>query len=454
MAGHRYGRPAVDVAIRTAGEVDERGARRSARRRRWHRARTASSVLLLAAAVTLVVTRGGSLLHSADRISRVRPEWVVVAIGAESLSMVVYGRLQQRLLRAAGSLLPFPTMAAITTAANAVTGTLPGGVGWAAAWLYDQLGSRGVTRFARVWMFLVAGGVSSFALFCLLAAGVEIAGSRGPVASLRWLALLLALIPAAALGVDAFGTRGPVRRLVRWGEGLADRPGKTHGARRAPLGTAARALRSVVREFTAVKLGTLGWAHVLGLALLNWLFDCVVVVAACEGLGVHAPWRGVLVIYGLTQISASIPVTPGGIGVVEGSMIALMHAYGVAVGAALPVVFLYRILSYWILVPVGWGIWSLLELRSRAWRLRRGQRDGGQRDGGQPAGTPAGLGPAGAGRAGRVTVPVWAWAPLRPRAATEEAASKGTVAGAGRPEPGPGSARFLRGPDASPPEQG
>lgn len=59
------------------------------------------------------------------------------------------------------ALLAVGTMVSITTAANPVTGTLPGGVGWAAAWPYDQLGTRRVPRFVRVRVFLVAGGVSA-----------------------------------------------------------------------------------------------------------------------------------------------------------------------------------------------------------------------------------------------------------------------------------------------------
>jgi uncharacterized membrane protein YbhN (UPF0104 family) len=77
------------------------------------------------------------------------------------------------------------------------------------------------------------------------------------------------------------------------------------------------------------------------------------------------PWRGILVIYGLTQIAASLPVTPGGLGVVEGSMAALLIAYGVHAPEAFATVLLYRIISFWGLVPVGWGAFLGLELAER-----------------------------------------------------------------------------------------
>jgi uncharacterized protein (TIRG00374 family) len=335
----------------------------------------AASLALFAVAVVLVVLKGGTLARGVARLSHVRLEWLVLAVVAEAGSMVAFGRMQQRLLRAGGADLSLPSMVSITTAANAVTGTLPGGGGWAAAWLYDHLGSRQVARFLRVWMFLVAGGVSSFALFCVIAVGVEIAGSRGPVASLRWLVFLLALIPVVAVVLDAFHTRPPVRQLVEWAERHIERHSEHYGEHPVAHRLHARrrlldGFRELVSRVSAVRLGPRGWLAVLELALGNWLFDCAVVIVAMEALAVRVPWSGVLVVYGLTQISAAIPVTPGGIGVVEGSMTALLHAYGVPLSSALPVVLLYRIVSFWVLMPIGWAIWGALEMSTRARQLR------------------------------------------------------------------------------------
>lgn len=342
----------------TAPPEPERPARRGWLRRHL---RTAVSLVGLAAAGVFMAFKFGDITRAAERLTEVEGGWIALAVGAEAASMLVFARLQQRLLRAGGTRLGLGTMTAVTVAANAVTGTLPGGVGWAAAWLFNQLGHRGVSRFLRVWMFLVAGGVSSFALFVVVAGGVWSAGPHGPVASLRWLVFLLALIPLVALLLEAFRSTAGVQRLLGAGARfVCALPG---GGR--ILGGA----DAVVSRFTAVRLRAWGWAEVLGLALANWLCDCVVVVAALEALRVPVPWRAILVIYGLTQISASIPITPGGVGVVAGSLGALLHAYGVPAAGATAAVLLYRLLSYWALVPVGWGVWAVLE-----WTARRSGR--------------------------------------------------------------------------------
>jgi len=344
---------AVDGLVGVA--VDDVPQRRALTKLR--RLRPVLSVGLLAAAVAFIVLRFGDITSAARRLEQVRPGWVVLAAAAESGSMVSFALLQKRLFRAGGVQLGVWSMIAITTAANAVTGTLPGGVGWAAAWQFDQFGRRGVTRFLRVWVFLVAGGVSSFALFMVIATGVETAGSHGPVSRLRWLVFLLALIPIFGLLMEIFHNSRPVQRLALLAEAETARlPGGTR---------LLRGVNALVSRATAVRLGPSGWLTVLALALANWLLDALVLVAAMLGLGVAVPWSAILVVYGLTQIAASVPLTPGGIGVVGGSLGALLTAYGVSTTNALSVVLLYRLLTFWLLVPIGWAVWGLLELKGR-----------------------------------------------------------------------------------------
>src|SRR5438270_17961 len=110
----------------------------------------------------------------------------------------------------------------------------------------------------------------------------------------------------------------------------------------------------------------LAWAEAFGLALLNWLESCACLVACILAVHGHVPWRGILVAYALTQVLASIPLTPGGIGVVEGGLTALLVAYGMPTQVALASVLLFRVVSFWGLVPIGWMAWAALTLPGRA----------------------------------------------------------------------------------------
>jgi uncharacterized membrane protein YbhN (UPF0104 family) len=237
--------------------------------------------------------------------------------------------------------------------------SLPGGAAWSATWAFAQLRRRGANRTLAAWVVLVAGALASFAVFVLVAVGSWVAGGRGPVAGLRWLAGVLAAIPVAvALGWSLARRRPTLRRGLRAGwEALARRS--------AVAARVGRGVADTTSNLGLVRPGVGGWVRAFGLALSNWAYDAVVLVAALEALRVPVPWRGVLVVYGLTQVSASLPVTPGGLGVVEGSMAALLIAYGVAAPEAFATVLLYRIISFWGVVPVGWGAFLGLELAGR-----------------------------------------------------------------------------------------
>jgi hypothetical protein len=101
------------------------------------------------------------------------------------------------------------------------------------------------------------------------------------------------------------------------------------------------------------------------LAVLNWLTTCACLIAAVIAVGGHVPWRGILVAYTLAQVAASLPITPGGLGVVEGSLTALLVAYGMPTDVALAAVLLFRAVSFWGLVPIGWGAWATLTFTGR-----------------------------------------------------------------------------------------
>jgi putative heme transporter len=317
------------------------------------------------AGAIVVLALWGAYEHRSDissaghMLGHLQLAWLLVAIAAELASMAVFARLQRWLLRAGGVHVPFVPMVEITLAGNAMSTTLPGGAAWSATWVFEQLRRRGAQKVLAGWVLLVAGALSSFAVFVILAVGAWVAGSRGPVSSLRWLAAGLAAIPlvVAAGWMGARRSQGVRRLLSSSWDAIA---------RRSPPARAlGRLVRKTLDSLGMVHPGVLGWAEAFGLAMANWLCDCLCLLACTEALGVPVPWRGILVIYGLTQVAASLPITPGGIGVVEGSMTALLIAYGTHPTSAVAVVLLYRIVSFWGLAPIGWTAWAGLELALR-----------------------------------------------------------------------------------------
>jgi putative heme transporter len=98
----------------------------------------------------------------------------------------------------------------------------------------------------------------------------------------------------------------------------------------------------------------------LALGFLNWLFDAAVLLAALAAMGQTVPFRGVVVAYTLGQLVSAIPILPGGGGTIEATMAAGLMLAGSTGAAAIAAVILYRIVSAWALVPLGWGLWRTM----------------------------------------------------------------------------------------------
>jgi uncharacterized membrane protein YbhN (UPF0104 family) len=311
------------------------------------------AVGIVTAGIVAAVNRRHQLTDAARHLGHLRLGWVLVALAAQAVSMLAFARVQQRLLRSGRVEVPFSTMAGITLGGNALAMSLPGGAAFSLAWSYGRLRKRGATSLLAGWVVLMAGALSSFALFVILATGTELAGGDGPVASLRALALALAAIPVAVVVVALLAWRIPavhraLTRLVAWVE---------RRRRGAPLVAAGRRLGERLR---LVQPSPGAWAEAFAFAALNWLADLVCLLAAASAVGGHVPWRGILVAYGLAQLLVALPFTPGGFALVEGGLTAVLVAYGMATDTALAATLLYRIISFWLLVPVGLAAYAWL----------------------------------------------------------------------------------------------
>jgi uncharacterized protein (TIRG00374 family) len=62
--------------------------------------------------------------------------------------------------------------------------------------------------------------------------------------------------------------------------------------------------------------------------------------------------------YLAVQIIRQLPLTPGGIGVIEASLLVALVAAGAPHIAAAAVVLVYRVLSCWVIVPTGLVAWA------------------------------------------------------------------------------------------------
>jgi uncharacterized protein (TIRG00374 family) len=334
------------------------------RRRRVQVLRAALGLAVLGFVVAAAVDRRHQLAEAMHLLGGLDAGWLLVALAFELGSLAAFAALQRWLLSEGGVHVGLTSMLEITLAGNALAMSLPGGAAWSAAWAFGQLRRRGADRVLAAWVVLVAGALASFALFLLFVAGALIAGSRGPVASSRPVALALAAIPFAVAAVVVVDRRVVV---VRRALGALWR-----FAARVPFGARVEDVaRRLLARVRAVQPSPRAWLASFGFAVVNWVLTGACLVACVAAVRGHIPWRGILVAYALSQVVASVPITPGGIGVVEGSLTGLLVAYGMPTQVALAAVLLYRAISFWGLIPLGWASWAALALPARRNRPAR-----------------------------------------------------------------------------------
>jgi uncharacterized protein (TIRG00374 family) len=107
---------------------------------------------------------------------------------------------------------------------------------------------------------------------------------------------------------------------------------------------------------------------VTGLALANWLADATVLAVSIHAAGASVPWHALLLVYGSGIAAQSLNITPGGLGVTEGTLGLALVATGVQASQALAAVVLYRLASFWLVALAGWLVLLWLRRRHRARR--------------------------------------------------------------------------------------
>jgi len=288
--------------------------------------------------------RSRSVLPSLGRLRHPDATWLLVAVLAQLASLAAYALIVRELLRVGAVAARVSALVRTTLGGIAMGATLPGGQVASAAYWYRQLRREGaggrLSAFAMIGTML-AGLLSLAALFVI---GVLAAGGEGPFAAARTTLVEVCAV-VLVLGVVFRSQAGRlVSRLLR-------RLGLPEGY--AP------------ERRNRVAIG--------GFAFANWLLDCASLWAALAAMHASVPARSILLTYTLARLVASVPLLPGGGGTVEASLILTFAAFQHTSASVVAGVLLFRLISCWGLVPVGWLAVALegrLSLIGRAPLLR------------------------------------------------------------------------------------
>jgi len=330
--------------------------------RQWTVSRPAARGMIVAAVVAIALWQHKALASGAGRLGTVSPSYVAAALLAELVSFVALAEVQHRLLQAGNAPVDRRSLVAIDLASGAIGATVPVGFAFSTVYTYRQFTRRGAQPAVAVWVLAVSGALCVAGLAAVGTAGAQLSGLGILSSPLGTLVGASFAITAAAILGTLIWVSGSTRRL----EGAARVVGGLHASvsrlLRRPRPDDARdgaGLFALDRP-DGVSLGLRDWTGLFVLAEVNWLADIAALALALAAVGAGVPWGGLVFAYALSQVASSIPLLPGSVGVAEGSLALALVGAGVRSVDAIAAVLTYRLITFWVLLPVGWALWARL----------------------------------------------------------------------------------------------
>ncbi len=349
---------------RREGHDQGTGARRrSWLRRSWPVLRYLIGIGVLVVAVWVLSSHTDELSGLSTALDHLNWWWIPLALAAEALSFMCFTAMEQKLLVSGGVTPPWFPLLRITFASQAITNSLPAGSAVSAVYGFRWFRRFGADDTLAVWAMAGTFITSMVALSLVAAAGLALATGEG--ASLDLIPVIIGVLFITFAVGALFVYERPLALVLTWGLRIS------RSVFRRPRGDTAANVERIVRRVTSVKLG---WRQVITIVLWglgSWVFDCVCFAVMFLAIGTTIPWDGLLLAYGAGQLAAALPITPGGLGAVEGSITIALVAFGGAHVTTVDAVLLYRLVSFWLVLVVGWLLWGEMAVEVRRGRWPR-----------------------------------------------------------------------------------
>lgn len=310
----------------------------------------------------LVLPQFASARHSLHLLTSLSPYLVVVAVLLEMAAIYSYVELTRSVLypHAPGRF----TLLRVNLAGLAISHVVPGGTAPAGALSYRIFNELGVPRETNAFGLAVQGSGSAVVLNMIFWTALVISiPLRGFNPAYGFAALAGVFLLAAFFGTILLITRGQ-RQAANWLQFVARHVPVVDPEKISSL------IAKVAERITMLVNNRSTLWSAFSWASANWLFDAACLWVFVWAFGHVVSPIDLLVAYGLANILAAIPVTPAGLGVIEGVLITTLVGFGVPHSQAILAVIAYRLVNFWIPIPIGGISYATLQWR-RDSALRR-----------------------------------------------------------------------------------
>jgi uncharacterized protein (TIRG00374 family) len=345
-------------------DIEERGAALLRNPRRL--AGLLAAVILLIVAIYVILPKVVGIGDALDNLDRAKWYWIVAAVGFNLVSFLSYmalfhgvlgGRDENDIVR---KRLNLRASYEITMAGFVATVLFSAAGAGGVALTYWALRKAGMER-RRAACRMVAFMVLLYSVYALAlvvfgvllrtavlpgdhpAGGTIVPAAFGGI--LLLLAALLALVPQdAERRIRNMGKRG-----ARWAK-VAGSLARVPATLSSGVRTAIAYLRHPRRQAIAL-LGAVGW----------WAGNIGVLWGCFKAFGVSLPFGVLVQGYFLGMVANLAPSPAGGVGTVDLGIIGAFSLFGLDAQDVLPAVLLFRVVGFWLPIPV--GVAAYLQLR-------------------------------------------------------------------------------------------
>jgi uncharacterized protein (TIRG00374 family) len=351
--------------------TDEPGTDQQGKPRRWRRVRPWLPMLvkplrrgvlvfvLLLVIEYLVVPELVGASKDLYLLGQVNVIWLVVGVTLEGVSLFCYAVLTKVLLPPG----PKPSLSVlfrIDLSAAAVAHVIPAGTLGTAALGYKLFTTEGISGNDAAVMMAAKGLGSTVVLNVLLwlslVISIALAGFQ-PIYGTVAIIGTVVLLGVAALVLGVTRGAGLASRLLR---ALADKiPGLSGERVEQAILDAARTFATMARDKRVLALALL-WAS------LNWLLDAASLWSFVAAFGKLVNPVELFAAYGIANVAGALPITPGGLGVVDSITPLLLVGFGVTRSVATLGVIGWRLVNFWLPIPTGAAAYVSLKVHPRS----------------------------------------------------------------------------------------
>jgi len=316
-------------------------------------------LVALVAGIFGLLPRLGGLTRDAAGLRHARPVFLAAAVVAQAVSLGSYAQLYRQVLAALGARIRFRLAADVILATFFVSHLTPFGSATGTLVNASALETDGIPAATTGEAIALTSLTSTIALIILF--GTGFAATAGRHVSHQYLVLagvalfLVVIVLATVLAVSAHPAIAG--RAGRWAASVARHV--------RPSIDPDKAAQTTTRLASLARTALTGrdFAVSSGFASGNLLFDLLSFDLVFLALRYQPGFGPLAVAYAAANIASAIPLTPGGLGVIEVTLVAVAVGFGAPRATAVLAVLGYRIVEFWLpLIP---GAIAYIRLRLR-----------------------------------------------------------------------------------------